>query len=233
MHRPDGIAAVLVGSHRRGVLSCGSRAPRKRPDVNTPGAARRVIGGIRCHYAISSAVAVILKRILSSLSARFALAGLAALICATAAAQRPPNKLVVGAVEPVEIHPFGLRIDARVDTGATISSIDAHNIRRVRRDGESWMEFEVRTSDGKSHRIEARLLRISRITGAGGDSERRSVVALTLCVADVLRVSDVTLADRHGMEFAALIGREFLAGQMVVDPALRKTTTPHCKAPAA
>ena len=31
----------------------------------------------------------------------------------------------------------------------------------------------------------------------------------------------------------ALIGREFLAGQMVVDPALRKTTTPHCKAPAA
>ena len=46
-------------------------------------------------------------------------------------------------MEHVYISPPGILLTARIDTGATTSSIDARNIEPFERDGKRWVRFEV------------------------------------------------------------------------------------------
>ena len=52
---------------------------------------------------------------------------------------RPTN--IIGAVEPFYILPMKSAFYARVDTGATTSSIDVENLKRFERDGKKWVSF--------------------------------------------------------------------------------------------
>lgn len=44
---------------------------------------------------------------------------------------------IIGAVEPIYILPMKSAFEARIDTGATTSSLDADDIREFERDGEN------------------------------------------------------------------------------------------------
>jgi hypothetical protein len=54
----------------------------------------------------------------------------------------PPRDVVVlGAVETVSLSGIEQNFDARVDTGATTSSIDAQNIKEFERNGKKWVKM--------------------------------------------------------------------------------------------
>jgi len=128
------------------------------------------------------------------------------------------NMLVVGQVEYVIIGDNMLQQKARIDTGATTSSVDAHDVTVFERDGVRWARFYIhsRVSD-QEYEFESELVRRVRIKSPGEELDRRLVVTLPITLGRVRQMTEVTLTDRDQFEYPVLIGRNFLEGRMVVD----------------
>ena len=53
------------------------------------------------------------------------------------------SKIIIGETEMVRITPPQVTLKARIDTGATTTSIDARNITAFERDSKKWVKFSV------------------------------------------------------------------------------------------
>ncbi|GGO88798.1 hypothetical protein GCM10011348_45090 [Marinobacterium nitratireducens] len=129
------------------------------------------------------------------------------------------GKLIVGASEQIWFEAVDAVYAARVDTGATTSSLSATDITTFERDGDRWVRFAL-THDGvdESPLIESPLVRFARIIQASAeDADRRPVVALTVRLGRLTETAEFTLTDRSEMEYPVLLGREFLQDIAVVD----------------
>jgi hypothetical protein len=134
-----------------------------------------------------------------------------------------------GWAEPVVLEEAGFLLEAKLDTGADTSSLDAIEIRRFRRKGKTWMRFTVEDQEeGKTVRLERPLLRRVFIKRHDGDSQRRAVVSLTVCLGDHRRKVEFSLIDRSQFDYPVLLGRSALAGIAVVDPDEINTSEPSC-----
>lgn len=128
---------------------------------------------------------------------------------------------VLGALEWAAIGSDGLRAKARLDTGATSSSIHATNIVQFERDGKSWVRFEFVPHDGEGAgqvtKFEKPVQRRVRIKRHDADSQRRYVVKMRLGIGKISEKIEVTLNDRSEFKYSVLIGRNFLTDNAVVD----------------
>ncbi|MER2494167.1 ATP-dependent zinc protease family protein [Catenovulum sediminis] len=130
------------------------------------------------------------------------------------------GKAILGEVEWVYLPAIKKHLKARIDSGATTSSISATNIERFERDGEAWARFDmVHFDSALSVPMEARIVRTARIRQASFDKiERRIVVNLSLFLGEKLQQeAEFTLADRSEMDFPILLGREFLQDITLID----------------
>lgn len=135
-------------------------------------------------------------------------------------ADRINSKLIVGELEKFYLVGPGYVYDARIDSGATTSSIDARNVTRFERDGESWVRFDIPVpgTDGEFTTLERQIERKVRIVQASEeDYERRVVVDLQFRIGDHEQRAEFTLADRAHMSHSVLIGRNVLRDVMLVD----------------
>lgn len=137
--------------------------------------------------------------------------------------QPAEDKLLVGEVEDVLFDHQGLILRARIDTGASTSSLDARDIQNFQRDGDNWVRFSVPNPDsGEPIVIERpRARRVRIIQAAADEPERRPVVELRVTLGDSSQVAEFTLSDRSNLEFPVLIGRNILRDLMVVDVSKR------------
>lgn len=142
-----------------------------------------------------------------------------------AAAER---MITVGAAEMVRIYPSGHTFKARIDTGATTSSINARNIEPFRKGGKRWVRFEINGKNGQRIRMERPVVRTVRIKRFGQESKRRTVVRIGICLGSYYKEAQVTLQDRRRREFPVLIGRRYMAGAIVVDPGREYIAEPNC-----
>src|SRR5690554_7836235 len=96
---------------------------------------------------------------------------------------------------------IGHHYQARIDSGATTSSIHADNILRFERDGKKWVRFEIREDDDSEPiEVETPLTRTVLIRQASAEEpERRSVVTLTVNLGGLQQDSEFTLTDRSKM----------------------------------
>lgn len=131
------------------------------------------------------------------------------------------NKVVVGRVEWLWIEPVNRVYEARVDTGATTSSISAIDITPFEKDGKRWVRFRLAPDDSDdSFEVEAPLVRYVRIRQASSQElDRRPVAALTVRLGKMTEVAEFTLTNRTQMSYPILLGREFLRDVAVVDVA--------------
>jgi hypothetical protein len=136
--------------------------------------------------------------------------------------------ITVGAAEMVRIFPSAHTFKARIDTGATTSSINARNIKLFRKGGKRWVRFEVNGKNGQSVRMELPVVRRVRIKRFGQESKRRSVVRIGICMGGYYREAQVTLQDRRRRAFPVLIGRRYMNGAFLVDPSKEYMTKPDC-----
>ena len=156
-------------------------------------------------------------------------AAISALVLALAGSAAASEPEIFGWAEPVVLEEAGFRLEAKLDTGADTSSLDAIDIRRFRRKGKSWVRFTVEDHDeGETVRLERPLLRRVRIKRHDGDSQRRSVVSLTVCLGDHRRKVEFSLIDRSQFDYPILLGRSALAGIAVVDPQVINLSEPDC-----
>jgi hypothetical protein len=161
---------------------------------------------------------------------KFLLAVLAGLIgsltCSLPAAAA--EKQIVGWVERVRLHPGNMPLEAKLDSGAEYSSIDATDIKEFTRNGEKWVRFEINDHHGKSVTLERKLLRHATIKRHFFKSQARPVVRLWICVGKFYRETDVNLVDRTGFIYPLLIGRKFMEGRLIIDPGVQHATEPDC-----
>jgi len=130
-------------------------------------------------------------------------------------------KKVIGWKEYIALPALGIdKIKAKVDTGATTSSLHAEDIKEFKRGQKTFVRFSLRLPGRKNRRfIEARLVDKRRIRSSNGESEFRYVILSTAELLDKEWLIELTLTDRSLMRFDMLLGRNALSKHFVVDTA--------------
>jgi hypothetical protein len=125
---------------------------------------------------------------------------------------------MVGQAEYVVIGDNLIQLKARIDTGATTTSVGAHNITVFERDGKRWVRFTVKdTFSGDNFELEQPMTREVGIKQHSADKDVRAVVKLPLTLGRISATVEVTLNNRDEFEYPILIGRNFLDGRIAVD----------------
>ena len=140
------------------------------------------------------------------------------------------EKGVYGLNEYAQLTDIDLQVAAKLDTGAKTASLSARDIKRCKRDGETWVRFYLAIDDAHAHPIERPLARISKIKRRAGDYDpdeektytARPVIELQVCMGKALRTIEVNLTDRSAFQYPLLIGSEALKRfDALVDPSLK------------
>jgi hypothetical protein len=143
------------------------------------------------------------------------------LVSADLAPQTRAGMVTLGSLEKIYIDVVKSTFVARVDTGATTSSINAVDIQKFERDGKKWVKFHVSDEETvpKNRKwVEAPIARHVKIRQSStNDLERRPVVELWVKIGRVHERSEFTLTDRTQMDYPILLGREFIQDVALVD----------------
>ena len=133
--------------------------------------------------------------------------------------QTPDGKMYLGEDEYIYIKEADATFDARIDTGAAVSSISAKNITEFERNGKRWFRFTIEAND-QSFEVEAPYVRTSQIRQSSKNTlTERIVVSLNLKIGSFSTKSEFTLTDRTHMQYPLLIGRTLIQDIAVVDVA--------------
>ncbi|MDT8398287.1 MAG: RimK/LysX family protein [Pseudomonadales bacterium] len=133
------------------------------------------------------------------------------------------KKLRAGALEHCDLPELGINhMQVRVDTGAAISSLHVDNIEEFRKAGKRWVSFDIHPD---IHHVDAIIRATARVKGrkkiksSSADSEQRVVIDTLLRMGGREWLIKLTLTNRSEMTYLMLLGREAMAGRIVVDPA--------------
>ncbi|MBK7354058.1 MAG: ATP-dependent zinc protease [Nitrosomonas sp.] len=137
---------------------------------------------------------------------------------------QPESKLILGWVEFVRLEPWGMKMRARIDTGANTSSMSARDINQFKKGSEDWVKFvlDFKVDKGKPNRsveIERPIVRIVKIKQHQDILQERLVVNMDICIANQVHNIEFNLIDRRGLNYPVLLGRRALESLALVDPA--------------
>jgi hypothetical protein len=132
------------------------------------------------------------------------------------------DKIVVGEVEDVILMPWGIKLPARIDTGAATSSLDAQELKVE----DGFAEFKLSKRHGGA------LLRLPvvdwRHIRSSEARERRPIVEIEFCIGSKRVRTKVNLNDRSMVKYPLLIGRNTLKENFVVDCMQERCSPPAC-----
>jgi len=130
--------------------------------------------------------------------------------------------LIVGWKEWIVLPELSIpAIKAKVDTGAATSSLHAFNIEYFKKNGFKYVKFEVHPLQGNK-RINryciAPLIDSRYVRSSTGEERIRPVIKTLICISNTQWEIELNLTNRDSMGMRMLIGREALAGKMLVNP---------------
>lgn len=147
-----------------------------------------------------------------------------------AAAPAQP-RTILGRIEYAVVRDVHLKLKARIDTGAGVSSLNA-KILRVKKsaDGER-VRFQIDDGQGHVKTLERDVVGWAQIKVMGTDEKnRRPIVKLSVCVGGKRLKGRVNLTNRSEFLYPLLIGRNLLnTGKFLVDPSATYLQEPGCK----
>jgi hypothetical protein len=140
------------------------------------------------------------------------------------------DQSIHGWVEKVMIKPENVELKAKMDTGATTSSLNALNKEIFERDGQEWIAFDIINPEDEDDkkRLEREIVRYVRIIRHDGNHQRRPVVSMELCMGAHRRDADISLTDRTELTYQVLIGRNHMEGIILVDSGHTYLQPPRC-----
>ncbi|MGM0569093.1 ATP-dependent zinc protease [Marinobacter sp.] len=137
-----------------------------------------------------------------------------------------PGPERMGFVEWVVMKDTGLRMKARLDTGAKTSSLHATDVEGFEKDGDDWVRFRLPLDDhndidspeneGVVLEFERPVERTVLIKRKGADSQKRFVVEMEFCIAGKVHQTEFSLTDRGHFKYPALLGRRFMGDDNVL-----------------
>jgi hypothetical protein len=132
-------------------------------------------------------------------------------------AKEVEGKVLLGEAEYATVMPGNLRLTARIDSGATTTSIHATQVQLFERDGKRWVRFHADNGRGKDVTLELPRVRRVLIKGEGTNLEERQVVMIEVQIGSLRQKIEATLSDRDNYHFPLLIGRNFLRDHTLID----------------
>jgi len=129
------------------------------------------------------------------------------------------NRTVLGGLEHVYINPPGMNFNARIDTGAQTSSLNALDMVEFERDGQPYVKFNMlNPQTNEKIELTRRIRGFVRIKEVNKrESQRRPVVRMRVKLANLDERISFTLVDRSKFKQQILIGRNLLRDLAVVD----------------
>lgn len=129
------------------------------------------------------------------------------------------GNLILGEKEWIYIKPLNRNVLARVDTGATSSSISAIDIKTYKKDGKSFVDFKLAHKKWQSKTMTYPVTRWVEVVQSTSEepSSSRPVVQLEVQVGDYKTKTDFTLTDRTHLQYPVLLGRTFIDNVALVD----------------
>jgi hypothetical protein len=135
---------------------------------------------------------------------------------------RKTPKIMVGALERCDLPNFLIEnLQVRIDTGAKTSSLHVDNIKEFDKDGKLWISFDIHPDVHdveKLVRKEAKVEAVRKIKSSSGEAESRYVVLTEIMLGNHRWTIELTLTNRSNMTYLMLLGREAMAGRIIVDP---------------
>jgi len=144
--------------------------------------------------------------------------------------ERMETGKIIGWREWVEFPDWGIRIRAKADTGARSSAIDCAEITEL---PGGRVRFTVRLDrkDKKLVTLEDDIRIRKRVRSSTGHGQDRIFVETTLRLAGVEKRVLVSLVSRKAMIHRALLGREALGADFLVNSAVDHWATPKKRPP--
>lgn len=141
------------------------------------------------------------------------------------------NQPIFGLIEKVILQPDNLLMNAKMDTGALTSSLDARNIKKFSKNGRDWVRFDVVIQDDNNNEqvttFERKIIRMVKLRGAGG-SDKRPAILMKICIGNTTSEEQFTLRDRENMKYPVLIGRKTIEHLGLIDVKKQFTIEPQC-----
>ena len=137
--------------------------------------------------------------------------------------ERQVELQLVGWREWVSIPELGIkRIKAKIDTGASSSSLHAYDIEIVDHLEVQQVKFKIQPlQNNRAAVVQAQvpIFDFRKVRSSNGETTIRPVIRTHLEIFGQKHEIDITLFDRAKMGFRMLIGREALRDRFVVDSA--------------
>lgn len=140
------------------------------------------------------------------------------------------DKQIVGASEKVLLVDTGLILPARIDTGSSISVLDARDLQPFERNSEQWVRFNLIDPETGAA-LEMERQRLNKSQSGGEEAERRPVIELRITLGQITQVAEFALADRSKQQEPLVIGRNVLRDLMLVDVGRSNVTKPRLPEP--
>lgn len=117
----------------------------------------------------------------------------------------------------VRLPDLGVRLAAKLDTGALSSVLHGEDVEMVARDRVRF-RVPLDARDQRWRDCEADLLDWRSVRDSGGHDSMRPVIRSRVVLGGHDWVEELTLYPRRGMRHRLLLGRRALVGRFVVDP---------------
>ncbi len=133
------------------------------------------------------------------------------------------KKLTIGRNDFANFEEFGLQdVAIKVDTGAYTSAIHCHDITVARVDGVEVLKFRLLDPSHPQYNdkeLSTRNFKQKSIRSSTGVAEKRYIIQTTIQLFAKTFPIQLSLSERGEMRFPVLLGRRFLKGKFLVDPA--------------
>jgi hypothetical protein len=150
---------------------------------------------------------------------------------AKAAAKPDKPRVIVGRVENVVLEDVHLKMKARIDTGAGVSSVHAKILEITQTDDGEYVRFQLEDAEGNKQTLKRKVVSWLNIKVMGSEERnRRPTVRLDVCIGGKKLKGRVNLNDRSNFIYPMLVGRNLLnMGKFLVDPSATFLQKPDCE----
>ncbi|MEM6602697.1 MAG: RimK/LysX family protein [Pseudomonadota bacterium] len=139
------------------------------------------------------------------------------------------NLSKAGWVEKVCIGNVDFSFNAKLDTGATSSSVNADIIREFERDGKRYVLYRIVNDGQETETFESEVTRYTRIKQkSGAKGIKRAFVIMTFKIGKKTIEGEVNLAERDHFNYPVLVGRNMLENNFYVDAARQNVQKTKC-----
>ena len=135
------------------------------------------------------------------------------------------EKVAIGWREWIELPDWGLRLKAKMDTGAKSSSLDVEQLEYL---SETRVRFGIhqRRKTDCIKMVECDLFRTTKVRSSNGQAQIRLVVKTRIRLAGIEKEILINLTNRRKMLHRILLGREALQEHFLIDAGIDHVVTP-------